>query len=359
MLRNSYISLRYVSYNNPLTLNGFEIGTKNSNTLGYFFAPQQLLNGRPEIHPYKYHGAGVSRLIQLREPENFRTDFERALLMAYTGPLVSQIFSVSHCARRTSWHAFSLTLTEFNEALLDNTACFLMEDRWLKTLNASITQYSFSSPGLADSVLDVWSHIVNLPALFKETTDLVLSSRPSVQVTVQGIINRLVNDLAILDLRLDAIRERRVFHEDGDIRSAASTINPTASGNNDFLRPGQNQPWPVLKANYVMCWLIRARLLSALSPFHFHILESKCQAWSKETVRWRVDSSKLVQWGLLGGLYMFQSVCVANSIIYTKEIWADGWTNTMNKYIANQENRGMIEKWKYKAWCQKIGRKEC
>ncbi|PON21905.1 hypothetical protein TGAM01_v209161, partial [Trichoderma gamsii] len=113
----------------------------------YFF---ELLNGRPEIHPYKYHGAGVSRLIQLREPENFTTDFEKALLMAYTGPL-------------------------FNEALLDNTACFLMEDRWLKTLNTSIAQYSPSSPGLADSVLEIWSHIVNLPALFKETTDLVLS----------------------------------------------------------------------------------------------------------------------------------------------------------------------------------------
>lgn len=232
-----------------------------------------------------------------------------------------------------------------------------MEDRWLKTLDTSIAQYSSSSPGLADSVLDVWSHIVNLPALFKETTDLVLSSRPSLQVTVQGIINRLVNDLTILDIRLDAIREQRVFLEIGDIRKAASAINPTASGNDSFLHSGQNQPWPVLEANYVMCWFIRARLLSALSPFHFHTLESKCQAWSKETVRWRLDSSKLVQSGLLGGLYMFQSVCVASSIIYTKEAWADGWNDTMNKYIANQENRGMIEKWKFKVWRQKIGRK--
>lgn len=55
---------------------------------------------------------------------------------------------------------------------------------------------------------------------------------------------------------------------------------------------------------------------------------------------------------------MFQSVCVADSIIYTKEIWADGWTKTMSTYIANQENRGVIEKWKYKTWCQKIGRKQ-
>lgn len=233
-----------------------------------------------------------------------------------------------------------------------------MEDRWLKTMKTSIAQYSLSSPGLADCVLDVWSYIVSLPALFKETTDLVLLSRPSSEFTIQGTINRLVNDLAILDIRLGAMRGSGVFSENGDVRKEASAINPNVSGSDSYLHPEQNQPWPVLKANYVMCWLIRARLLSALSPFRFHTLESKCQTWSMETVRWKLNSSKLVQSGLLGGLYMFQSVCVANSIIYTKDIWADGWTDNMNEYIANQENRGMIEKWKYKAWCQKIGRKE-
>lgn len=73
-------------------------------------------------------------------------------------------------------------------------------------------------------MLDVWSHIVILPTLIKETTDLVLSPRPSLQVTVQGTIHRLVNDLAVLDIPLDAIREQKVFHEDGDIRKVAKKI---------------------------------------------------------------------------------------------------------------------------------------
>lgn len=232
-----------------------------------------------------------------------------------------------------------------------------MEDRWLKTMDISITKYSLTSPSLADGVLDVWSHIVNLPAFFKTTTDLVLSPYPPLQSTVQDTIGRLANDLSILDMRLDAIRKHGFPREDGDIRKEDSVTDPVSSGSNSYSYQGQDQPWPVLRANYVMCWLIKARLLSALSPFHFHALEPKCQAWSNETVRWKSDASKLVQTGLLGGIYMFQSVCVANSIISTKEIWADGWTDDMNKYVAYQENQGMIEKWKYKAWCQIIGRK--
>lgn len=91
-----------MTYNNVQTINVLEASTKYFNPLAHAPASEQLLNGRPEIHPYKYHGAGVSRLIQLRGPENFKTDFERALLMAYTGPLVSKMLDASHCVRPTS-----------------------------------------------------------------------------------------------------------------------------------------------------------------------------------------------------------------------------------------------------------------
>ncbi|KAL7908460.1 hypothetical protein GGI35DRAFT_470094 [Trichoderma velutinum] len=284
----------------------------------YFF---ELLNGRPEIHPYKYHGAGVSILIQLRGPEGFKTDFEIALLMTYIGPF-------------------------YNEALLDNTACLLMEERWLQTMHASITKYTFTSPDLAECLLDVWSHVVNLPALFRDTTDLVLSPQPPLPSRVQNTINHLVDDIAILDLRLGEIREQRFIHEDEETRKEEPTIDKKSSDSYSYSRQG-NQPWPVLQANYVMCWLIQARLLSALSPFHFHKLEPKCQEWSNEMIRWKSDSSKLVQSG----------VCVANSIILTEETWTDGWTEDMNQWGKHNENRGMIEKWKYEPWCKVIGRR--
>jgi hypothetical protein len=34
------------------------------------------------------HAAGAARLIQLRGPDNYSTDFEKALFMAHTGPIV-------------------------------------------------------------------------------------------------------------------------------------------------------------------------------------------------------------------------------------------------------------------------------
>jgi len=34
------------------------------------------------------HAAGAARLIQLRGPKNYTTEFEKALLMAHTGPIV-------------------------------------------------------------------------------------------------------------------------------------------------------------------------------------------------------------------------------------------------------------------------------
>lgn len=40
------------------------------------------------------HAAGAARLIELRGPQNYSTEFERALLMAHTGSIVRTLKAV-------------------------------------------------------------------------------------------------------------------------------------------------------------------------------------------------------------------------------------------------------------------------
>jgi hypothetical protein len=41
--------------------------------------------------PWIRHANGAARLIQLRGPENYNTEFEKALFMAHSGPIVSPL----------------------------------------------------------------------------------------------------------------------------------------------------------------------------------------------------------------------------------------------------------------------------
>jgi len=55
------------------------------------------------------HASGATHLIQLRGPETYNTEFEKALFLAHSGPIVSRRHT---CANRISICATSDTLID-------------------------------------------------------------------------------------------------------------------------------------------------------------------------------------------------------------------------------------------------------
>jgi len=100
-----------------------------------------------------------------------------------------------------------------------------------------------------------------------------------------------------------------------------------------------------LQGTCVLCRLYKARLLYALKPARFHHLEVQCQEIAERIMaleRHAPDEEGMAIWSL----FMSQCVWIAKGILETKEMWSDGCQN----------REGMIEKWKFQAWCESIGR---
>jgi hypothetical protein len=104
-----------------------------------------------------------------------------------------------------------------------------------------------------------------------------------------------------------------------------------------------------------MSWLVKARLLTALSPSRFHDLETVCQMFAHEVAKWKTNSNCCVNLGLLGGLFMWQTVSIARVNCETNAIWTEGWTTGAYGRVKGSDS--MIEKWKFGAWCKAFGLK--
>ena len=101
-----------------------------------------------------------------------------------------------------------------------------------------------------------------------------------------------------------------------------------------------------LWGTYVLCRILKARLLVALSPVRFHSLEAECQNLAGRILGLRRALTKDNGEQLRDHLFISQSIWIAKGIVETKNIWCE-----------RQEARdAMIEKWKFEAWCKAIGR---
>lgn len=111
---------------------------------------------------------------------------------------------------------------------------------------------------------------------------------------------------------------------------------------------------PVLYGTFLMCFIIKARLLSSLSPFWFQDLEAKCQALSKEII-WLQEKSVIYEnGGVFGGIFMSQTLWVAKATRETRELYDCNALQTGGRATAGDT---MIEGWKFQAWCNAMGRR--
>jgi hypothetical protein len=229
------------------------------------------------------------------------------------------------------------------EAFLSNTPCFLADDRWLQVMHSAI--YSDEVFGdQKDLIFNLWGYLVHGPKLFKETTDIILSPTAPSQPIIEDLVERLMKSRNGLISWL------------GQARKVSCPRNAVIESCGDSLP----LPWPkpesgklgpsyitqlALRGTYTMCRILKSRLLYALAPSRFHYLELECQNHASTIISRMQNSTK--DEGLIGTMFMSQSTWIAKGILETKDAWNDGW----------EGREGMIEKWKFQAWCSAIGRR--
>jgi len=75
-------------------------------------------------------------------------------------------------------------------------------------------------------------------------------------------------------------------------------------------------------------------------------LEVECQDLAGRIIGLTQNSTEYEGKRFVWSLITPQGVWIANGILETKEIVSEGW----------EDRKGMMEKWKFEAWCRAIGR---
>ncbi|UKZ57541.1 hypothetical protein TrVGV298_011400 [Trichoderma virens] len=289
----------------------------------------ELLSPQPEIKSWICHAGGAARLIQLRGPDGFKTDFELALFMAHIGPIVT-------------------------EAFLNNKLCFLAEEPWRKVLRAAICNDPSIPSRQSDLMHQLWSSLIYGPNIFKLVTDLVLAPVEPPQSIIETSIKRIQRDLDHLNMWADLLQDQQSAVEKYSPKSnALSTLKDTL----DWSSSKKYMPWQILRGTHAMCSILKRRLLNSLAPSRYPHIELECQSLARLAMGSDSDSATAIKENdLPRGLFMAQTVWVARAVINTKSIWYGNGTGIDEVGVQNGSQRSMIEKWKFRLWCKELGR---
>ncbi|KAJ9602352.1 hypothetical protein H2200_013207 [Cladophialophora chaetospira] len=278
----------------------------------------EVLNDYSNPHSWLHHVTGAARLIEARGSGGFKTDFDMALFTTSIGPTVM-------------------------EAFLSNKSCFLEKDNWRPILRRAV----FSDSNFANQnhlVFALWHYLFAGPRMFRETTDVIVDPSTS-EHTIEALIQRLLQARSGLTEWLSHARQLRretMYDPLDESYDDPDSQCRTHNGGND----SENITQLTLRGTFTMCHILKARLLYALAPSRFHHLEVECQKLAEEIVESNQDLCRDGDESLRWSSFVSQSVWLANGIKETKQSWSEGW----------QERKGVIERWKFEAWCKAIGR---
>ncbi|KFY51265.1 hypothetical protein V497_09282 [Pseudogymnoascus sp. VKM F-4516 (FW-969)] len=278
----------------------------------------EMLDGSSEPRSWIHHVGGATRLIEARGSHRFDTEFEIALLFEHIGPSVM-------------------------EAMLTNTTCFLADDKWLQVLRTAIRNEE-SPSDQQDLTLTLWGSLVTGPQVFKDATDIILSPEPVEQKVIDQLVANIVRARWHLLQLLVKLHEQSGMQDEtpGWFEDGLAFTWPRIQGGR---RSPAYSKQLALQGTCLMCRLFKARLLYALEPARFYHLEVQCQEIAERIMaleRHSPDEEGMAVWNVS----MSQCTWIAKGILETKEMWSDGCQN----------REGMIEKWKFQAWCVSIGR---
>lgn len=187
-------------------------------------------------------------------------------------------------------------------------------------------------------------------------TSLILSPTPPPESEIEVAVEKLQKDITYLRMWEDLLRQQQA----GQSPSIKDGLD--SNNSNKFIAAastwdkGRNLPWPVLRGTFMMCGMLKRRLLISLVPSRFPQVEAEAQELAEATLERSSNPAARREDGLLGGLFLAQTVWVAKAVISTKNIWY-GTTADASTLVPDENAMGpMIEQWKFKLWCKKLGR---
>ncbi|TAQ84040.1 hypothetical protein B7494_g7626 [Chlorociboria aeruginascens] len=247
------------------------------------------------------HSAGAARLIQLRGPKNYNTEFEKALFIAHTG-------------------------TNMTECLLNNERCFLEQDIWQAVFQSLINKEDSPIADRSEIVITLFKFKSFIPGLVMDVTNLICHT-PS--VSAEAIIE--------LTSRIRAHRSRFLLWLSRwkALVDCAPYMTP---GSAEFDRRSK------VFATYLSCHMLSNRLLAAVSAMERKELEKETQCLAGQMLKLEVevktsDSSAC--------LFMAQTMGVAGATRASPE-WGD---------VDENVEGPLIERKKFERWCWLFGRK--
>ncbi|OCK85755.1 hypothetical protein K432DRAFT_448397 [Lepidopterella palustris CBS 459.81] len=264
-------------------------------------------------HTWKHHMSGAARLIELRGPQSYATDFEKSLFMAFIGLI-------------------------FTESLLNNSSCFLEQPSWQRILPSMITTSDSPFSDRSPIVLSFWSRVMASASYFKDVTDLIYSqfspSQPS--PSQSELISR-------------GLCRRESFFQ------WRQEFNALVKGIPYSRCPHAQKQYTKLSqvlGVYLSCLALLSRLIGAVSSSLRSELEDESQALAMEVARMEKEASSKSP---MAGFFLAQKMTIARSITDTADMWKD----SLGIGCGNEEpgvGEAVIERWKFERWCTAMAR---
>ena len=211
-------------------------------------------------------------------------------------------------------------------------------------LSAIIADASWSQQ--QDLVLALWGHLVGGPRAFKEVTKVALSATPVSNDIIEDLI-----DLVMVDRNDLLTWENMARHRCGFLRIETNVDTQETSirwpkTKKEIRHYPSYVPQLMLSGTYLLCRMLKARLLVALSPFRFRSLEKECQDLASRVMEHSKTLTKSGNERIIDQVLTSQVIWIAKGIIDTKSTWSG----------PRADDEAPIEAWKFKAWCDAIGR---
>ncbi|KAL7801535.1 hypothetical protein V8C43DRAFT_137208 [Trichoderma afarasin] len=281
----------------------------------------EALNGDDREDSWMHHVGGAARLVEARGAHMFNTEFEKALFLAHIGPTVMSAF-------------------------LNNTPCFLEESRWQAVIREAVSE-DVTLTNDKEFALALWGGLIEMPRLFKRTTELLLSPCPPSQKDIDDITERLLAKRKNLVIWLSLIKKRPIIQTSGGFREDEYGVLVFPS-DFDYRKLG---PWCLtrlaLRGTYAVCRMIKSRLLYAIAPAKFHDLEVEAQDIAHRILNLKEEMAPYKDSALIWNQFMAQGSWIAKGIAETKDAWGE----------EGEGHDGMLSKSKFKKWNEVIGRK--
>ncbi|KAL7945383.1 hypothetical protein V8C42DRAFT_55866 [Trichoderma barbatum] len=280
----------------------------------------EALNGNEKEDSWMHHVGGAARLVEARGAHMFKSDFEKALFLAHIGPTVMSAF-------------------------LNNTRCFLEQAQWQAVIREAVSEDTTLTND-KEFALALWGGLIEMPRLFKKTTELLLSPRPPSLKEVDDLTERLLAKRKNLLTWLTMLQMHPIVKAGGLREDEYGVLVFTEDF--DYRELG---PWCLtrlaLRGTYAVCRMIKSRLLYAISPANFRHFEAEAQDIAHRILSLKEDMALSKDSALIWNQFMAQGSWIAKGIVETKDTWAE----------EGEGHEGMLSKLKFKKWNEVIGRK--